>query len=118
MNSTDWSEEVVRDQGLDRTDWYWKHGRWKDEAFHPVWKDRKPPLAVIHKRPRAKRRPGAPNRPLPEQLKLIILKVRAREYELQGQSERRAIHSAFLDMHWNPATAKELARVRRELWRM
>jgi hypothetical protein len=117
MNRTDWSEVVVRSE-VPTTDWYWKRGRWVDEALHPVWKDRKPAIAVIHKRPRGKRRRGHPGRSWREQFPYIELKARARIHMRAGMRRRPAIVRGMVEMAWPHATHGEIEIVQREMRRL
>ena len=118
MNRTDWGEEVFRDRHLARTDFYWKRGRRKDEGFHPIWKDKKPPLVVIDKRPRAIRRRGCPRRTFRDQFPYIELKARVHLLTRSGASRRSAVRDAMVEMRWKPATFDEIERVHREIRRM
>lgn len=118
MNRTDWGEEVFRDRYLARSDFYWKRGRWKDEGFHPIWKDKKPPLVVIDKKSRPIRRRGRPTRAFRDQFRYIELKVRVDLLTRAGASTRSAVSLAMAEMRWKPGTFAEIERVHREVRRM
>src|SRR5262249_31491281 len=118
MSQKDWDEEVFRDRHSARTDFYWKRGRWKDEGFDPIWKDKKPPLVVIDKRPRSTRRRGRPTRTFRDQFRYIELKARVELLMRAGASGRSALSQAMAEMRWKPDTSAEIERVHREICRM
>jgi hypothetical protein len=118
MNRTAWNGEIFLERYLARTDFYWKRGRWRDEGFHPIWKDKKPPLVVINKRPQAKRRPGHPVRAFRDHFRYMELKRRVDFLMRAGTSRRSAVGTAMVEMRWKPDTLAEIERVHREIRRM
>src|SRR5262245_32316250 len=98
------------------TDWSWEHKRWQHEAYHPSWSDG--PIAIIRKRPRAKRPRGRPTREFSEAFSYIELKARAQLHMSNGMPRRPAIECAMLDGGWQPQTFEEIERVQRELRRL